>query len=61
MRVQLEGVEVTVKAVVSQELLVAVLLERDVPELGQLFYSNLTTVHTLGIESALVTRAQAQR
>lgn len=60
-RVQLEGVEVTVKAVVSQELLVAVLLERDVPELGQLFYSNLTTVHTLGIESALVTRAQAQR
>ena len=60
--VQVEGVEVTVKAAVFEQLPVSVLLGTDVPELGQLLHSNPITVHTSGIEHALVTtRAQARR
>lgn len=58
---KLEGVEVKVKAAVSDSLPVSVLLGTDVPELGRLLRSNPRTVHTtVGEALVVMTRAQAR-
>ncbi len=60
---ELEGRKRTVKAAVSETLPVSVLLGTDVPELGQLLRVNPSSVHSEGVEEALVvtTRAQQKR
>ena len=58
---ELDGTAVEVEAAVSDNLPVSVLLGTDVPELGRLLQSNPSTVHSTGVERALVvTRAQAR-
>ena len=61
-RIDVEGVDMEVRAAVSESLPVSVLLGTDVPELGRLLHSNPLVVHTNGMDHALVTtRAQSKR
>ena len=53
--VNVDGVAMTVRAAISEELPVAVLLGTDVPELGRLLSGNILARHTSNIEQALVT------
>ena len=60
---ELEGVQIRVKAAVADWLPVSVLLGTDVPELGRLLRTNPNIVQTEGVEEALrvMTRAVARR
>ena len=60
--VEVEGLELTIRAAISDLLPMSVLLGTDVPELGQLLHGNPTTIHTEGTAHTLVTtRAAARR
>lgn len=60
---QVDGVDVKTVAVVSNTLPVSVLLGTDVPVLNCLLQSNRSSMHTRGVEEALVvmTRPQSKR
>ena len=61
-KIDVEGLKLEVKAAVSESLPVSALLGTDTTQLGQLLLSNPLTVHTPGVEQALVaTRAQSRR
>jgi predicted aspartyl protease len=51
---EFEGIQMRVKAAVSDSLPVSVLLGTDVPELGRLLRSNPRTVHTTVGEALVV-------
>ena len=58
--IELDGVRVRVKAAVADRLPVSVLLGTDVPEMKQLLWKDSCTIHTEGVEEALVVRTRAQ-
>jgi hypothetical protein len=60
--INLEGLNLTVRAAVSKTLPMLVLLGTDVPQLGALLHGNPTRIHSQGVEHALITtRAQARK
>ena len=60
--IEVEGLDLTVRAAISETLPMSVLLGTDVPQLGQLLHSNPALVHSRGVEHALITtRAQAKK
>ena len=60
--VEVEGLELTIRAAISDSLPMSVLLGTDVQELGQLLHGKPVSIHTEGTGRALVTtRAEARR
>jgi len=59
-KLELDGVQRRMKAAVSDTLPVSVLLGTDVPELGLLLRTNPSTIHTEGVEEALLVTTRAQ-
>ena len=57
---ELDGVNVSVKAAVADKLPASVLLGTDVPELGRLLRVNPMAIHSEVVEEALVVRTRAQ-
>ena len=60
--INLEALNLTVRAAVSKTLPMSVLLGTDVPQLGALLHGNPARIHSQGVEHALITtRAQARK
>ena len=59
--VDVEGLGLAVRAAISDSLPMLVLLETDVPEIGQMFHCNPASIHTEGTAHALVTTRFAAR
>ena len=59
--INIEGLNLTVRATVSETLSMSVLLGTDVPQLSQLLHGNPALIHSHGVTTALVTtRAQVK-
>ena len=59
--VEVEGLELTIRAAISDSLPMSVLLGTNVPEFGQLLHGNPASIHTEGTAHALVTTRTAPR
>ena len=57
---EVDGVQVRVKAAVADNLPVSVLLGTDIPQLGKLLQINPSTIHTDGVEMVVRTCAQVR-